>query len=131
MISARVPFVEEAVKEFMSMAERERLPYEKTKAQSELSLSSNDHIVGTRERQFVVASIMLAIKGDHTSSPFQFGVATKKDMGRALLRIATDAKVESCLVGTEIIWMPHRIESAQTTKESDILNRFPDIVPLS
>ena len=138
MISARVPFVEEAVKEFMSMSERERLPYKKSTDQLESFNNSSDYKTakktdtsGIGNKQFVVASIMLAIKGDHTSSPFQSGVSTKKDMGRALLRVATDAKVESCLVGTEVMWMPHQLDSKQTITENDILNKFPDIVPLS
>ncbi|KAL3791958.1 hypothetical protein ACHAWO_009473 [Cyclotella atomus] len=124
MVSARVPFVEEAVAEFKSISDRER---SKFKPEGEPSLLNSAH-----EKRLVVASIILAIKGDHTTSPFQSGISLKRDMGRALLRIATDAQVDGCLVGTEVMWMPRQIGSGDfMMKENEILKQFSDLAPLT
>jgi hypothetical protein len=123
MISARVPFVEEAVTEFKSISDRER---SKFKPKKEPSILISGH-----EKQLVVASIILAIKGDHTTSPFQSGISSKKDMGRALLRIATDAQVDGCLVGTEVMWMPRQLGSCDVIKENEVLKQFSDLADLT
>ena len=53
-------------------------------------------------------------------------------MGRALLRIATDAQVDGCLVGTEVMWMPRQIGSGDfMMKENEILKQFSDLAPLT
>jgi uncharacterized membrane protein len=130
--SARVPFVEEAVEEFRSTSNQERLKYEKSRDQLEDDdRQSNNRAIGTD--QYIMSSITLAIKGDHTSAPFQFGLTTKKDMGRALSRIATDAQVESCLVGTEVMWKPRGVQMAQSDllNEDDIFKHFPNMNPLN
>jgi uncharacterized membrane protein len=133
MISARLPFAEEAVAEFRSISERERTAYDKGQlknASSNIKATRENNVNGTTDnKQLLVASMILVIKGDHTSSPFQSGISTKKDMGRVLLRIASDAQVENCLVGSEVMWLPHELKDGHLV-ESDILRRFPDIVPL-
>ncbi|KAL3796780.1 hypothetical protein HJC23_010927 [Cyclotella cryptica] len=137
MASVRVPFVEDAINEFRSISNQERLLFDESKEKLPLFQvddENNQKVTDSGERQFVVASVVLAIKGDHTSSPFQFGISTQKDMGRALSRIATDAQVESCLVGTEVMWMPRELninQSGGVLKESDIFKVFPDAAPLS
>jgi len=152
MVSTRVPFVEDAVKEYTLLSESERVLYGKSNERqiSPLSSASNGNYQSIRElkkaattdqqngnanQKFVVASILLAIKGDHTTSPFSSGIYTKKDIGRALIRIGTDATMDSCLVGTEIMWMPRELDSRRDVEvvvtESDILKKFSDVIPLS
>ena len=85
MVSTRVPFVEDAAKEFATISKAERLSYgensngEQTIVSSlfngnyqsiqELKASTERNAV-SNTNQLVAASILLAIKGNHTSSPF-------------------------------------------------------------
>ncbi|KAL7519581.1 hypothetical protein ACHAWX_004340 [Stephanocyclus meneghinianus] len=139
MASNRVPFVEEAINEFRSICKQERLLFdEATKKMTLLRVddktSGKISDLSRGEKQFVIASIVLAIKGDHTSGPFQFGVSSRKDMGRILSRIVSDAQVENCLVGTEVMWIPRELIMDPTggaLKASDILMMFPDVATLS
>lgn len=139
MASIRVPFVEEAIDEFRSICKQERLLFdEATKKMTLLRVddktSEKFSDLSRGEKQFVIASIVLAIKGDHTSGPFQFGFSSRKDMGRILSRITTDAQVENCLVGTEVMWIPRELKMDPTggaLKDSDILKMFPDVATLS
>jgi uncharacterized membrane protein len=133
MVSARVPFVEEAAAEFRSISGREKSAYNEPKGYLEnpSNYQSIREIKAAQStEEYIAASIILVIKGDHTCGPFQSGVSTRKDMGRALIRIATDSQVENCLVGTEVMWMPHELESGQILTQSDLLKKFPDIIPL-
>ena len=80
MISTRVPFVEDAVKESALVSEAERVSYGKSNERSISSLSSTstdnhqsireikkatttDHNIDNADQKFAVASILLAIKG--------------------------------------------------------------------
>ena len=95
MISTRVPFVEDAVKESALVSEAERVSYGKSNERSISSLSSTstdnyqsireikkatttDHNTDNADQKFAGASILLAIKGGHTTSPFLSGIYTKK-----------------------------------------------------
>ena len=151
MVSTRVPFVEDAAKVFAILSQAERLSYGKTsngeqrisssnfnsnyQSIRELKAGTDRNAAGNNANQLIAASILLAIKGDHTAGPFRSGVSTKRDMGRALVRIGTDAAADGCLIGTEIMWMLRELETrgdaVVVLTESDILKKFADVVPLS
>jgi len=87
---------------------------------------------------YILATILLSIKGDRTSVPLPFGILRQRDVGRALSRIATDAKVEDCLVGSEISWVPniHTLLADDDIdgillSEKAVLHAFPDLVSLT
>eukprot|EP00579_Thalassiosira_antarctica_P032461 CAMPEP_0201994770 /NCGR_PEP_ID=MMETSP0905-20130828/2494_1 /ASSEMBLY_ACC=CAM_ASM_000554 /TAXON_ID=420261 /ORGANISM="Thalassiosira antarctica, Strain CCMP982" /LENGTH=476 /DNA_ID=CAMNT_0048549801 /DNA_START=17 /DNA_END=1447 /DNA_ORIENTATION=- len=130
--SIRVPFVEDAVKEFRRSAKEERVIFNKqTQKQQQLMKETAPYQWGDVKqlpKTYVLATILLAIKGDHTSVPLPFGIIRQRDMARALSRIATDAKVDdsSCLVGSELLLIPNTVSG-----EEEILKSFPDLVPLT
>jgi len=124
--------VEDAVKEFRRSAKEERVIFNKqTQKQQQLMKETAPYQWGDVKqlpKTYVLATILLAIKGDHTSVPLPFGIIRQRDMARALSRIATDAKVDdsSCLVGSELLLIPNTVSG-----EEEILKSFPDLVPLT
>lgn len=157
--SIRVPFVEDAVKEFRRVAKEERQVFATTTASTTSKInrsdSRNDPQASEKkqeERQhpqngYILATILLAIKGDKTSVQLPFGIIRKRDITRSLSRIVSDVKVDDCLVGAEIMWMPQKnIEKKSSSahdvatsddddvvllSEKDVLTSFPDLVPLT
>eukprot|EP00984_Skeletonema_dohrnii_P027633 scaffold17263_cov147-Skeletonema_dohrnii-CCMP3373.AAC.2 len=159
--SIRVPFVEDAVKEFRQVAKEERQVFaataatqkrkksvmpeepkkEKVQRQEEEAhddANANDSKSSKKKSGYILATILLSIKGDRTSVPLPFGILRQRDVGRALSRIATDAKVEDCLVGSEISWVPniHTISADDDIdgillSKKDVLKAFPDLVSLT
>lgn len=123
--SVRVPFVEEAVKEFKRAAIEEQKIFNSQK-QKQLAAAEQQSSPST-DTSYILATILLAIKGDHTTIPLPFGITRQRDMARALARIATDAKVDDCLVGSEILWTPAGV----SLTEKEILQTFPGLVPLT
>jgi hypothetical protein len=133
--SMRVPFAEEAVNEFREIAREERATYEKENRVQRQSTRQSSY--------YILATILLVIKGDHTSMPLPFGIVRRRDMARALTRIATDAKVEDCLIASELMVMPdvrsfsmdeegeRIIDRSRTLTEKEILKAFPNLVPLT
>ena len=134
--SMRVPFVEEAVRDFREIAKEEHVMYDRQQIlhrprQSTTKLSS----------QYIVATILLVIKGDHTSVSLPFGIVRQRDMSRALTRIVNDVRVDDCLIGSELLVLPDlrtvsmekRGEKATTTTitEKEVLKVFPNLVPLT
>ena len=148
--SVRVPFVEEAVKEFQHIAKEEREVYtnalqhhqQQSKQQSQTIPNNKPH------KTYALVSLLLTIKGDHTRSGL-LNVNKKRDIGRALSRISTDVRVEGCLVGSEVLWAPNlsllstsvndgRFEGQNVNNgygwllsEQDVGEAFPDLAPLS
>ena len=159
--SIRVPFVEDAVKEFRQVAKEERQVFaataatqkrkknvmpeehkkEKVQRQEEAAhdgANVKDSNSNKKKSGYILATILLSIKGDRTSVPLPFGILRQRDVGRALSRIATDAKVEDCLVGSEISWVPniHTLSADDNIdgillSEKDVLKAFPDLVSLT
>jgi ribosome-binding factor A len=104
---------------------------------------------------YVVATILLAIKGDHTAVPLpMLGVLRQRDLVRALLRIAIDVKVQDCLVASEVRMVPDMQfisiygdskEDGKTKtnlkdpsknlrmflSEAEVLRAFPNLIPLT
>ena len=122
--SVRVPFVEEAVKEFRRAAKDERKIFD---TQKEKRSAAGQRSTPSTDTSYILATILLAIKGDHTTIPLPFGIIRQRDMARALARIATDAKVDDCLVGSEILWS----QTGVSLTEKELLNTFPGLVPLT
>ena len=62
-----------------------------------------------------------------------FGILRQRDMARALSRIAKDAKVENCLVASEVMTIPdtRSARGNRTLSEEEVLDAFPDLVPLT
>mmetsp|Transcript_12862 Transcript_12862/g.19830 ORF Transcript_12862/g.19830 Transcript_12862/m.19830 type:complete len:544 (-) Transcript_12862:541-2172(-) len=165
MESIRVPFVEDAVREFRQVAKEERRVFADTAAalkrkrnvmppehkKKKLQQDEEDDDDGTsttssnsnsnrKKSGYILATILLSIKGDRTSVPLPFGIVRQRDVGRALSRIATDAKVEDCLVGSEISWVPNHIPTllsdeddidAMLLSEKEVLKAFPDLMSLT
>lgn len=123
--SVRVPFVEEAVKEFKRAATEERKIFNTQKQKQSTTKPSSKQQTSTES--YIMATILLAIKGDHTTISLPFGIMRQRDMARALARIATDAKVDDCLVGSEILWTPAGV----SLTEKEILKTFPGLVQLT
>lgn len=94
MDSVRVPFAEEAVKEFKRVTQEERSLF-----QEQMSAAEN----GGGNSGAVVVSVILSIKGDRTSVPFR---DRRGEIDRGLERIVMDSGVEGCLVATEVLWTP-------------------------
>jgi hypothetical protein len=129
--SIRVPFVEEAVKEFRRVAKEERQVF----ATATTEKQEEQH---HGENGYILATILLSIKGDKTSVPLPFGIIRQRDIARSLSRIVSDVKVDDCLVGAEIMWMPQKnaekmnsSEDVVLLSEKDVLTSFPELVPLT
>lgn len=156
----RVPFVEDAVNEFSHVAKEDRSRYSKSRN----NLIQNEETYhatlkeGRGETSYIVATILLAIKGDHTTVPFpMMGVLRQRDMVRALLRIATDVKIQDCLITSEVMVLPDKQlisivgdvkEFGETEEmkhstdqesknfwtlmsETEVLRSFPNLIPLT
>lgn len=132
--SMRVPFVEEAVRDFREIAKEEHLMYDRQQIlhiprQSKTNISS----------QYIVATILLVIKGDHTSVSLPFGIVRQRDLSRALIRINNDVRVDDCLIGSELLVLPDLRtvsiekpgEKTITLTEKEVLKAFPNLVPLT
>ena len=123
--SMRVPFVEEATRAFQEGLNEERSMLSKASSAQEPSQPSN----GSR---YILATILLAIKGDRTSITLPFGIIRRRDIALQLSRISRDAKVDECLVASELITIPSISTGSQSSiSEEEILKAFPDLVPLT
>ena len=121
----KIPFREEAVKIFKSGVEEEHTTFGKQQTNA-----------SEKSTRYILATILLAIKGDRTRIPLpMFGVVRKRDIAAQLPRIAKDAKVEDCLVASELITIPN-VKTVSSSWDSsltreDIMNTFPELVPLT
>ncbi len=131
----RVPFEEEAVREYRDIAREERATHERQNRRQRPSTGHGPY--------YIIATILLVIKGDHTSLPLPFGLVRRRDMARALTRIAADARVADCLIASELMVMPDArlfsmseqgervIDRSRMLTENEILKAFPNLVPLT
>ncbi len=155
--SVRVPFAEEALREFKEIKDEERNSYalmKETRSDGDErdSMKTQLTVLATEEGRklddgltkskfnsdrYVMTTILLAIKGDHTTIPLPLGLSQRREMGRALKRIAEDASVEDCLVGSEIFCFPNKIYNDGGKGDgillsgARILDTFPDMSRLS
>lgn len=141
--SIRVPFVEEAAKVFRRALKEERQLFDgqarNQPRQSTKSTANNPP--RTNDEEFVLATILLAIKGDRTSVSLPFGIVRRRDVARALARIVADAKVDGCLVAAELLLLPRTpgsddggeggVEGRRGLAEEDVRESFPGLVPLT
>ena len=141
--SMRVPFAHEAAKAFRMAAKEERKTYDSQTKQQQSTTTQTTTQKQQQQQQspktkFVLATILLAIKGDRTSKiPLPFGIIRQRDMARILSRIAEDVKVEDCLVGSDILLLPNTSSISGDLKrwpgltEEDIAKSFPELVQLT
>lgn len=138
--SMRVPFAEEAVRAFREAAKEERASFDGQEIKRQKRQSQQEKLGSTnKQTRYVLATILLAIKGDRTNVPLPFGVIRQRDMARALSRIAADAKVEDCLIASEVMTAPsvHSFSTEggtvqnRTLYESEVLKAFPELVQLT
>jgi len=145
--SIRVPFAEEAAKALGRAVQEERLLFDKQTQQSQLTkqTSSQKKKKNPLTQKYIMATILLAIKGDRTSIPLPFGIVRQRDMARMLERIGKDAKVEDCLIGSELLLLPAPLKEGGEGEEEDgigneyyycateeeMLDSFPGLVPLT
>ncbi|KAL7527129.1 hypothetical protein ACHAWF_002049 [Thalassiosira exigua] len=131
--SVRVPFPEEAVREFRRTTKEERAAFEK------LRRARSTKSRPRRGTSYVLATMVLVIKGDRTATSPPFGIVRRRDVARALARVAKDAVVDDCLIGAEVATAPDARRAgdedvgggSQGLVEAEILDAFPDLVPLT
>ena len=120
----RVPFVEEATGAFQEGLNEEQSMLSKVSVQE-----PNQPPNGTR---YILATMLLAIKGDRTSITLPFGIIRRRDIALQLSRISKDSRVDDCLVASELITIPKSTGGGQNSISEDvILKAFPDLVPLT
>lgn len=88
--SIRVPFVEEAAREFGSIVSEEREMF--------------NNMVSNENCNSIAATILIAIKGDKTAIPSPLGVQRGRDIVLQLSNIARDSTVDGCLVDSAFFW---------------------------
>lgn len=69
-----------------------------------------------------VVTIMLAIDGDSTKLST---IRSIQDVEEALRKIATDAKVDDCLQGAEILWTPE--DQRETLSMREVVADYPEL----
>ena len=129
--SMRVPFVEEAARALREGVKEERSTFDKAKQRMQKQSTKKEN-----QSRFVLVTILLAIKGDHTPISLPFGIIRRRDVTLQLSRIVEDVTDNSdCLVESEVMTIPD-IKSATcdhigSLTEEGILTAFPDLVPLT
>lgn len=134
----RIPFEEEALREYRDISREERNTYEDWdtgRTETSTNIRRGSH-------RYILATLLLVIKGDRTVVRPPFGMVRRRDMTRALARIARDATVDDCLIASELIVMPDAISASmdergdgiadrgRTLRGNEILGAFPNLVPL-
>jgi len=69
-----------------------------------------------------VVTLVLCIEGDSTKIPT---IRSTSDLQNALSRISSDAVVDSCLQGAEILWTPQ--DRLETLSMGDVIADYPDL----
>lgn len=72
-----------------------------------------------------VVTLVLSIAGDSTKIP---RIQSVTDVEKALRMIASDAKVDDCLMGAEILWTPE--DRSETLSFRDVIADYPELVSL-
>jgi uncharacterized membrane protein len=77
---------------------------------------------GSGQATAAVVTIMMAIDGDATKVP---SIGSIQDVEEALRKIASDAKVDSCLQSAEILWTPE--DRSETLTMRDVIADYPSL----
>jgi len=72
-----------------------------------------------------VITIVMLIEGDSTSDAMPSRMNSVRDVESALSRIASDARVDDCLRGAEILWTPEERDETLTMRE--VLADYPSL----
>lgn len=117
-----------AERDFNSLAIKERSKFEKENINkyggvdySPKSPSSSGDSFSPQATAAVV-TIVLSIDGDSTKLPT---INSVSDLETALLRIASDVKLDGCLRSAEILWTPE--DSDDTLSEKDVTADYPEL----
>jgi uncharacterized membrane protein len=70
-----------------------------------------------------VITLVMAIQGDSTKIP---KISNLKSVEDALRKIASDAKVDDCLVSAEVLWTPE--DRSETLTRQDIIADYPELI---
>ncbi|KAL7576424.1 hypothetical protein ACA910_018228 [Epithemia clementina (nom. ined.)] len=119
---------EQAQREFNSRAVRERGKFEEETVSryggvdyssgSRPSSKSSDSGMAT----MAVVTLVIAIEGDSTKLP---SIRSMADVEEALRRLASDAKVDDCLMSAEILWTPQ--DRSETLTQREVIADYPDL----
>merc|ERR1712137_1167809 len=120
-----------AQREYNSQAFRERAKFESEtvsnyggvdySSSSSLSYSLGGPTTGSKAT-IAVVTMLLNIDGDKTKMN---KINSMSDVENALRLIATDAKVDDCLQGVEILWTPE--DRSETLTSRDIIVDYPEL----
>ena len=69
-----------------------------------------------------VVTIIVAIDGDSTKLPI---INSAADLDKALMKIATDVKVDNCLRSAEVLWTPEDIDD--TLSQREVIVDYPEL----
>lgn len=72
-----------------------------------------------------VVTLNLCIEGDSTKVST---IRNRVELRSALLRIASDSQIDSCLLSGEVLWIPE--SRAETVTSEDVYVDYPDLYPL-
>lgn len=75
-----------------------------------------------------VVSLSICIEGIRIFNNVKKTIRNRKDLRRALSRIASDSQAEDCLLSAEILWTPE--EPNEVLSEKDVYAEYPDLYPL-
>jgi len=96
--------------------------YSSEKKKKKLKSSSDDY---SADATVAVITIVVLIDGDATSGAMPSRMNSVRDAESALSRIASDARVDDCLRGAEILWTPEERDETLTMRE--VLADYPSL----
>lgn len=79
--------------------------------------------VGDGNATMAVVTFVLAIQGDSTKVP---KILSLKNVEEALRKIATDSKVDDCLLSAEILWTPE--DRSETLTREKVIADYPELI---
>jgi uncharacterized membrane protein len=97
--------------------------YSSEKKKLKSSTSSDDYY--SADATVAVITIVVLIDGDTTSGAMPSRMNSVRDVESALSRIASDARVDDCLRGAEILWTPEERDETLTMRE--VLADYPSL----
>lgn len=117
----------QAQRDYNSKSIQERSKFEKETISKyggvDYSMSSSDTVGDGTKATMAVITLVLAIDGDSTKIPSR--IKSIQDVEEALRRIASDAKVDSCLQSAEILWTPE--DATETLTLRDVIADYPEL----
>lgn len=123
---------DKAQRDFSSRAIEERSKFERESINKYGGVDYSQNIVNSRTLQgdlsyspkatAAVVTIIVAIDGDSTKLPI---INSAADLDKALMKIATDVKVDNCLRSAEVLWTPEDIDD--TLSQREVIVDYPEL----